>query len=58
MTIPPNAKLIFTSGQIGVLSDGSLAATVGEQIDLAFEVSASVLARLDILTQLRCAPQP
>jgi enamine deaminase RidA (YjgF/YER057c/UK114 family) len=42
--VPAGQRFVFCSGQLGITKDGQIAATAGEQADLAFDNIAAILA--------------
>lgn len=42
--VPPNARWLYISGQVGLAPDGSLGKTAGEQADWVFRNIAAILA--------------
>lgn len=44
MEVPPGARLVLTSGQLGVAADGTVPAGAGAQADLCFANIAAILA--------------
>lgn len=46
--IPPGARTLFCSGQLGIAGDGAIPADAGAQTELCFKVIGAILAAADM----------
>ncbi|MEQ8226651.1 MAG: RidA family protein [Rhodospirillales bacterium] len=46
--VPPNSRLLFCNGQVGCLPDGTVPGDVGEQVTIALDRIAAILAAADM----------